>query len=87
MGLTFVLEKTYLFPLTILFLLLTVGALAYRAPNRHGFGPFWLGTLASVLLLLGDFALESALAVYGGIAILIVASVWNAWPKRLARAV
>ncbi len=87
MGLTFVLDKVFLLPLTILFLVLTLGALAYRAPKRHGYGPAVAGALAAALLLLGDFALESAVAVYGGIGILIAASVWNAWPNRFARAV
>ncbi len=82
MGLPFLLEQTYLFPLTVLFLVLTVGTLAYRAGKRRGYGPFLTGLLASILLLVGDFALESAAAVCGGIAILIAASVWNAWPKR-----
>jgi hypothetical protein len=82
MGLAFLLEKAYLFPLTVLFLVVTVASLAYRAGSRRGFGPFVTGMVASVLLLVGNFAVESGALVYAGIVILIAASVWNAWPKR-----
>jgi hypothetical protein len=82
MGLTFLLDKTYLLPLTILFLVATVAMLAYRANSRRGYGPFVAGLAAAILMLAGDVFVESDLCIYGGVAILVAASVWNAWPKR-----
>lgn len=81
MGMTFLLDTAYLFPLTILFLTVSVGALGFRADRRRGYGPFAMGVLAGVLLIIGKFAVESEIVVYGSIAGLIAASVWNAWPK------
>jgi hypothetical protein len=37
--------------------------------------------LAGSLLLVGKFILDSDVAVYGVVALLVAASVWNAWPK------
>jgi len=50
MGLTFLLDTAYLLPLTILFLVVSVGALGFRAQRRRGFGPFLVGTGAGALL-------------------------------------
>ncbi len=82
MGLTFVLETVYLLPLTVLFLTVSVGALAFRANRRRGYGPFALGVLAGLLLLMGKFFIASEFVVYLSIGLLIGASVWNSWPKR-----
>jgi len=81
-GLGFLLDQTYLFPLTAAFLLLAVGALAFRAQARRGYGPLALGLAAAVVVLAGKFAFGSNAAMYGGIAVLVAASVWNAWPVR-----
>ncbi|MFQ5731898.1 MAG: MerC domain-containing protein [Planctomycetaceae bacterium] len=82
MGLAFLLDTIYLLPLTALFLVLAVGALAFRAKRRRGYGPFVLGTAAAILLLMTKFVMNSTWGVYGGIALLIGASIWNAWPRR-----
>jgi hypothetical protein len=81
MGMTFLLETTYLLPLTILFLIVSVGALGFRASGRIGYGPFAVGVVAGLLLLAGKFVVESDVAVYASIALLIAASLWNAWPN------
>jgi len=82
LGLGFLLDKIYLLPLTAAFLLLAVGALAFRARTRRGYGPLALGLAAAVVVLAGKFAFGSHAAMYGGIALLVAASVWNAWPVR-----
>lgn len=81
MGLGFLMEGAYLLPLTASLLLGAVASLAYRAGSRRGYGPFVLGLLASALLLVGKFRFTSGLSVYGGVAVLVAASVWNAWPR------
>ncbi len=84
LGLGFLLKTTYLLPLTALFVLIALGALAFRAKTRKGYGPFAVGLLASGIVLTGKFALALDVAMYGGIALLMVASVWNAWPRTMA---
>jgi mercuric ion transport protein len=82
LGLGFLLKRDYLLPLTAGFLMIAVGALGFRARARWGYGPFVLGLAASVLVLAGKFGIDSNPAMYGGIAALVAASVWNAWPAR-----
>lgn len=80
-GLGFLLEATYLFALMAVFLALAVGALAFRARRRTGYGPFALGLAASGMVLVGKFTFGSDAAVYGGIGLLVAASLWKAWPE------
>ena len=80
-GLGFLISAIYLLPLTIPFLTVTVATLAYRAKDRRGFGPFLLGLFAAIGILLGKFLWESNAAIYSGVGTLIVASLWNAWPR------
>src|SRR5215469_10108269 len=79
-GLGFLISTKYLLPLTIAFLSLTLAALAYHAKQRRGYGPFVLGIVGGVAVLIGKFALESNSATFTGIVILVVASTWNMWP-------
>jgi hypothetical protein len=67
--------------LTAVFLVLAVGGLAFRARSRRGYGPFGVGLAAAGVVLAGKFVFESDAAMYGGIGLLVAASVWNAWPK------
>lgn len=81
-GLGFLTKTAYLLPLTVAFLIVAVGALGFRARNRHGFGPFLTGLAAASIVIVGKFQFESDSAMYGGIALLIAASAWNTWPNR-----
>ena len=80
-GLGFMVPNlTYLLPLTVPFLLIAVGTLAFRARRRRGYVPFALGILAAGFILLGKFYLASNPVLYVGLGLLILASVWNSWP-------
>ena len=81
LGLGFLLDTAYLFPLTATFLVLAVGALAFRARTRRGYAPFALGLTAAMVVLVGKFVFDSNAAIYGGIGTLVGASILNAWPK------
>ena len=76
-------QTAYLLPLTVVSLVLALVVLGYRASRRRGYGPFVLGTSAAVGLVVGKFVVESDILVYTGIAALIGASLWNAWPRKL----
>lgn len=82
-GLGFLVGTTYLVPITGAFLAVTLAVLGFRARQRRGYGPLLLGLVASASVLLGKFYFESAPATYGGIAALVVATFWNAWPLRI----
>ena len=83
-GLGFLGETRWLLPLTAAFLCVAVGALAFRARARRGYGPCCIGLVASAVVLLGKFALESDAAMYAGIGLLVAASLWNTWPRSAA---
>lgn len=81
-GLGFLLNNDYLFYTTLFFLTLAIFSLAYRARRRHGYAPFGLGVLAAGIILAGKFYFMMNAVMYGGIALLIAASLWNALPVR-----
>jgi mercuric ion transport protein len=83
-GLGFLTDTAYLLPLTVLSLVVAVGALGWRAGRRRGYGPFVLGLLAATVVIVGKFLFDSNPAMYGGIALLVGASLWNSWPKSTA---
>ena len=56
LGLGFFDYTPLLLPLTALFLLIAVTALAYRARQRRGYSPFLLGVLAAGTLCIGPFS-------------------------------
>ena len=86
LGLGFLISAKYLLPLTVAFLVLAVGALAFGAKHRHGYGPLLLGIVSAVGVLVGKFAWESNPTMYAAVGLLVIASVWNAWPHRIAAA-
>jgi hypothetical protein len=81
-GLGFLIGTTYLLPVTAALLAVSAGALGFRARQRRGYGPLWIGMLAALLVLAGKFQLESVATIYAGIVLLVVASGWNIWPRR-----
>ena len=81
-GLGFLISAVYLLPLTVAFLVLALGAMVFRARERHGHRPFLLGMIAASGVLLGKFAWESKPIVYVAVGILVIASLWNTWPRR-----
>ena len=81
-GLGFLISEVYLLPLTAAFLFLNLWAMAFRANQRHGYGPFLLGIVAAIGVLLGKFVWESNPAMYGAVGLLVIPSLWNMWPRR-----
>jgi hypothetical protein len=81
-GLGFLISVVYLLPLTTAFLVLALGALAFRAKQRHGYGPSLLGIVAACAVFLGKFVWEATPIMYGGVGLLVISSLWNTWPRR-----
>ena len=84
LGIGFINYSPLLFPLTALSLLVAIGGIFYKAETRRGYYPFFLAIIATAVILIGKFALEISIALYAGILLLLIASVWNAWPKKVA---
>lgn len=81
MGISFINYTPYLLPLTIFFLLIVVASLAFRAGQRRGYSPLLLGLAAAAILLIGKFGFDSDAVMYVGLGLLMLASLWNSWPK------
>lgn len=84
LGLGYLLSARYLLPLLAMLLVVALATLAFRARSRHGYGPFFIGVIASAGILIGKFKWESSAAVYAAAGLLLLSSVWNAWPRRSA---
>jgi mercuric ion transport protein len=84
LGMGFMLSSRYLFPLTAIFLFLTLFLLGNRAMTRHGYGPLLLGIAGSALVLSGRFLFEFNMLAYFGVAVVAASSLWNSWPRRSA---
>jgi hypothetical protein len=80
LGVGFIDYTPYLLPLTLVFLVTTLAILAWRP--RRGYAPLALGWFAAAIMLIGKFFFDSDIATYVGVALLIGASVWNAWPRK-----
>jgi hypothetical protein len=85
-GLGFLVSARYLLAITVVFLVLALGALIFRAEYRHGYGPFVVGLIAGVGVLIAKFRWGSNPALYAAVGLLVVASLWNAWPHSTTKA-
>src|SRR5437588_1736780 len=59
LGLGFLISTKYLLLLTVAFLAITAASLGFRASRRHGYGPFWLGLAAAVVIFTGKFYFDA----------------------------
>jgi len=84
LGIGFVNYTPYLAPLLAFFLTLAVAPLAFQVRKRRGYGPFALGLTAAVAVIADRLWLGSDMAMYGGLGLLVAASIWNTWPKRVS---
>lgn len=81
-GLGFLLDQQHMLPLAGILLLLTLAPLGYKARARRGYGPLLGGIFGAGAILLGKFIWVSDVHLYGGLAALLGATVWNVWPRK-----
>lgn len=84
LGLGPLLYAPYLAPVIGVLLVLAVAGLAWRARRRRGYGPAVLGGVAAGVIVVGKFVLQSDPAGMLGMGLLLAATIWNAWPRRVA---
>ncbi len=81
-GITFVNYTPYLLPVTVIFLLISLFIFGYKAKGRRGYCPLILGIVASLIILIGKFVFNHDWALYSGVTLLVIASIWNGWPVK-----
>lgn len=82
LGLGFVDYTPFLLPVTAVLLLISLIPLVWKANQRWGYKPGATGFMGALFILYGKFWLLNQPLYYTGIAILLVASIWNIWPRR-----
>lgn len=81
-GLGFLIHDAYLFPIFVGFIALSLWLLYRSARGHANLAPFWLGLGGAVFGVAGLWLLVTGLypmpwSVYGGLALLVVGSVWD----------
>jgi len=85
LGIGFLWEGPYLLPITVALLGIALAALAHGARQRRGYGPLILGSVGSVAVILAKFLFHRSWIATVAAGLILAASVWNAWPKKLTR--
>lgn len=83
-GLGALIQAEWVFPLTMLFLSVALSILAFHAGRRRGYGPLLVGVVAALAILFGKTVADAKLSTYAGMTLMILASLWNSWPKKKA---
>ena len=81
LGLGFINYGPWLMPVTAFFLLIALTTLGVEAYKRQFFWPFIIGLNGAAILMIGKFLVRSDPVLYSGIALIIGASIWTAWPR------
>jgi mercuric ion transport protein len=83
-GAGFLINDAFLIPLYLGLLALSVWLLHGTARAHGNLIPFWVGLVAALVAFAGLWI--NAALVYAGLAVLILASAWDFWNGRSARA-
>ena len=81
-GVAWLVGEPSLMLITVGLLGIALASLAYRAKDRRGYRPLALGIVAASLILIEKWWLSSPWLLALGLALLVGASLWNAWPCR-----
>ena len=81
-GVAWLVGEPSLMLITVGLLGIALASLAYRAKDRRGYRPLALGIVAASLILIEKWCLSSPWLLALGLALLVGASLWNAWPCR-----
>ena len=80
LGIAFLLETRWLLPLTIVFLTPALVVLGRDARRNRFWLPFCLAVVSAAGILGGKFLLESVPVMFGGMLMLVCASIWSVLP-------
>src|SRR5437879_3975515 len=86
LGIGFLGNSTYLFPLTGGLLAVAVVGLGMQIKSK-GHRPFVMGLVSLATILPGKFLIGSDLMTYTGVALMAIASAWSLAPRRSADSV
>ena len=76
-GINFINYTPFLFPLLIVFLILTNSGLVLVARRKKQYAPVYLGGTSSLLILIGKFLSETDMLIYIGLTGLVMSVIWQ----------
>ncbi|MBA2627994.1 MAG: MerC family mercury resistance protein [Gemmatimonadales bacterium] len=82
LGVGFVASERGLVVLTVIFLAVGLLSLGWSARRHHRSIPLVVGTIGTVLVLLGRRDAGTPTLLYAGSAVMMIASLWNLWAAR-----
>ena len=86
LGLESVPYQPWVLPAMVALLAVHLGLLWYGGRRRGGiYGPLYLSMAGVGLILLGKFGWTLDAILYGGLVLLLGATLWNAFPVRIHR--
>ncbi|MDQ3024093.1 MAG: hypothetical protein M3R04_06895, partial [bacterium] len=74
-------QGKYVLPLTIVCMAVALGVMAYQAKKRRNTWPLLLAGIGAALVITGKVFAMLMPATITGAVLLLVASVWSAWPR------
>jgi mercuric ion transport protein len=81
-GVAWFAGETSLLLITVGLLGIALASLAYRAKDRRRYTPLAVGVVAVGLILIEKRRVPSSGLLAAGLALLVGASLWNAWPPQ-----
>ncbi len=82
LGFGYLLDEPLMLLLAGVLLLFTLVSAGYKAGLRHGYGPLLIGALGASAVLLGKLVWISSGVAYGGLTLILGASLWNVRPRK-----
>lgn len=86
LGLGFLLTDRVLSPIIVVSLAVSVGSVGWNARRLHQPMPMYVAALGAVVVVCGRMVWSVPVAVYGGVVLLLGASLWTLWRKSPAAA-
>lgn len=82
LGLGFLLETAYLFPIAIALLGFALAPLAHGARSTRRYWPLVVGIAGAGLAVVGKFLVAANFLLYAGLTLLAGACLWNSWSRK-----
>lgn len=81
-GLGFLLTERVLVPIIVVFLAAGIASIGWSTRSHRRAGPLAITVVGSAAVVLGRVVWSVPILLYGGVALLVSASLWNLWLKR-----
>lgn len=78
--------KPWFLPVAIILLIINLLSM-YMSRNRNSMLPFWMSVTGAVIIIINRIYFQQTAIIFLGGALLLIASMWNALPRRMVQSV